>query len=168
MVGAKPDRTGARARTIASVRPNAAAVLVLAGALLPAGCSQGGEEGVAGSCREGSSALSEALREAPRRVTLGGIPLSDCIKDTSRTADLHDVGQAYVYVAARLADAAAEEPDGAAAMQLGYLMGALRRGRAGAQGVGYELSRRMRSELVRVDVRSPAFRRGERAGRERG
>ena len=120
------------------------------------------------SCRQGATALSQALREAPRPVTLGGTPLSDCISDTSRGADLHDVGQAYVYVAARLADAAAEDPDGAAAMQLGYLMGALRRGRVGAQGVGYELTRRLRSELLRVDVQSPSFKRGERAGRESG
>jgi hypothetical protein len=164
MVGPKADRP----RTIGGVRFQAVAIVLVAGALLSSGCSEGGEEGVSASCRQGSAALSEALRDAPGRVTLGRTPLSDCIKDTSRTADLHDVGQAYVYVAARLADVAAEDPDGTAAMQLGYLMGALRRGRVGAQGVGYELTRRMRSEVQRVDVSSPAFRRGERAGRKRG
>ena len=145
-----------------------AALLVLAGALLPSGCSEGEDEGVPVVCREGSTALSEALRAAPGRVTLGGTPLSACIKDTIGGGELRDVGQAYVYVAARLADDAAEDPNGAAAVQLGYLMGALERGRVGAQGVGHELARRMRSERVRVDVRSPAFRRGRRAGRERG
>ena len=144
------------------------ALLLVAGALLAAGCSEGGEEDVPVSCRQGSTALREALRDAPGRVTLGGTPLSDCIKDTSGGADLHDVGQAYVFVAERLADAAEEDPRGAEAVQLGYLMGALRRGQVGAQGVGHELTRRMRSELSRVDVRSPAFRRGERAGREHG
>lgn len=143
-------------------------LLLLAGAALASGCSQGGEEGISASCRQGSTALREALEEAPGAVTLDGTRLSDCIKDTSGGADLHDVGQAYVYVAARLADAAVEDPDGAGALQLGYLMGALERGRAGAQGVGHELTRRMRSELVRVDVRSEAFRRGRRAGREHG
>jgi hypothetical protein len=150
------------------VRRRFAALLLLAGALLPSGCSEGDDEGVPISCREGSTALSEALREAPGRVTLGGTPLSACIKDTIGGGELRDVGQAYVYVAARLADDAAEDPDGAAALRLGYLMGALERGRVGAQGVGAELARRMRSELLRVDVRSPAFKRGERAGRERG
>ena len=145
----------------------AAAVLV-AGALLAPGCSQEQSEGIPLSCREGSTALREALRDAPGRVTLGGTPLSECIDDTSGGGELHDVGQAYVYVAARLADAAVEDPDGRAAMQLGYLMGALRRGQFGAQGVGHELGRRLQSELARVDVDSPAFKRGERAGRERG
>ena len=168
MVGAEADRPRSEARTIGLVTLRQAVLLILAGVVSVAGCSQGGEEAVPVACREGSTALSEALREAPAPVTLGGTPLSECIKDTSRGADLHDVGQAYVYVAARLADAAVEDPDGAAAMQLGYLMGALQRGRVGAQGVGHELTRRLRSELARVDVRSPAFRRGERAGRARG
>ena len=145
-----------------------AALLALAGALLPTACSEGEDEGVPVACREGSTALSEALRAAPARVTLGGTPLSSCIKDTSDGGALHDVGQAYVQVTSRLADRAAVDPDGTAALQLGYLMGALRRGQFGAQGVGHELSRRMRSELERVDVRSRAFRRGQRAGRERG
>ena len=150
------------------MRRHTAALLLLAGALLASGCSEDDDEGVPTACREGSTALTEALREAPGRVTLGGAPLSACIKDTIGGGELRDVGQAYVYVAARLADAAAEEPHGAEAVQLGYLMGALERGRIGAQGVGYELARRMRSELLRVDVSSPAFKRGERAGREHG
>ena len=150
------------------MRLRGTALLLVLGSLVPAGCSKQGDQGVPTACRQGSTALSEALREAPGRVTLDGTPLSHCIKDTSAGGELHDVGQAYVYVAARLADSAAEDPEGAAAVQLGYLMGALHRGRVGAQGVGHELTRRMRTELLRVDVRSPAFRRGERAGRQRG
>ena len=145
-----------------------AALVLVAALLLASGCAQEQDEGVPVGCREGASALNEALREAPGRVTLGGTPLSECIKDSSGGGDLQEVGQAYIYVAARLADAAAEDPDGAQALQLGYLMGSLKRGSAGAQGVGYELTRRMRAELSRVDSSSPAFRRGERAGRERG
>lgn len=146
----------------------AIALLLVGAALSSIGCSRGDDEGVAASCREGSAALAEALQDAPGRVTLGGTPLSECINDTSDGGALHDVGQAYVQVTSRLADRAAGDPDGAAALQLGYLMGALRRGQFGAQGVGHELSRRMRSELERVDVRSRAFRRGERAGRDHG
>lgn len=164
MVGAAADRPAYDP----AVRLHPAALLLVTGALLLAACSSGGEEGVPAACRQGSTALSEALRDAPGRVTLGGTPLSDCIRDTSGTADLHDVGQAFLFVGTRLADRAAREPDGNSAMRLGYLMGALERSHAGAQGAGYELTRRMRSELSRVDVRSAAFRRGERAGRERG
>ena len=145
-----------------------APLLLLAGALLASGCSEGEDKGVPLACREGPTALTEALREAPGRVTLGGTPLSECIEDTSGGGELQDVGQAYTYVAARLADAAAEDPDGPSALQLGYLIGALRRGSAGAQNVGHELARRVRAEISRVDTRSPAFRRGERAGRAHG
>lgn len=145
------------------------AAVVAAASLVPLwGCSQDEETGVPAGCRAGAPALRAALKKAPGRVTLGGTPLSECIRDTSGGGDLQEVGQAYVYVGTRLADSAAEEPEGRAALELGYLMGALRRGSAGTQGVGHELTRRMRSELSRVDSSSTAFRRGERAGRDHG
>ncbi|MBA3299649.1 MAG: hypothetical protein H0U24_06150 [Thermoleophilaceae bacterium] len=144
-----------------------AALVVLLGALLASGCSDGAE-GVPAACRQGPEAVRTALRQAPGPVTLDGTPLSECIDDTSGGGDLRDVGTAYVEAAAVLAPAAARNPDGAAAVQLGYLMGAFTRSKAGAQGVGYELGRRLRSELLSVDVRSPAFVRGERAGRRTG
>ena len=145
----------------------AALVLVAAGSLAQ-GCSQD-EDAVPAACREGSATVRTALRDAPRPVRLeGSTPLSECIDDTSGGGELRDVGQAYVQVAGELADAAAERPNGAAALQLGYLVGALHRAEAGSQGVANELTRRLHSELVRVDVRSPAFRRGRRAGREHG
>jgi hypothetical protein len=53
-----------------------------------------------------------------------------------------------------------------AATQLGYLRGALRRG--ADPGLHEELLRRFDQELLRVDTRTPAFRRGEAAGRARG
>lgn len=169
MVGAQADRPAASVLA-AYDRPVRllAALVVVAGALPASGCSQDERQGVPVACHEGASALREALRDAPGRVTLGGTPLSDCIKDTSGGGDLQEVGQAYIYVGARLADEAAEYPNGTAALELGYMMGALRRASVGAQGVGHELTRRMRSELSRVDSGSAAFRRGERAGRERG
>ena len=160
----RPRRPGAYDRRVRFVLAVVLSVAVLCGP----GCSQGEDEGIPAGCREGASALREALRKAPGRVTLGGTPLSECIEDTSGGGELQDVGQAYTYVAARLADAAAEDPDGPSALQLGYLIGALRRGSAGAQNVGQELARRVRAEVSRVDTRSPAFRRGERAGRAHG
>ncbi len=144
-----------------------ATALVIAGALLLPGCSKG-DEAVPVACRQGPDAVRAALRDAPGPVTLEGSPLSECIKDTSGGGDLQEIGFTYLSVASRLADAAARDPDGRAAVELGYLMGAFRRSRVGAQGVGHELERRLRSELVRVDRHSPAFRRGERAGRRGG
>ena len=141
--------------------------LLIAGALLLPACSDD-EEAVPAACSQGPDAVRAALQEAPARVTIGGSPLSDCIKDTSGGGDLQAVGFTYMEVASALADAAEKEPNGIEALQLGYLMGAFERSKAGAQGVGYELGRRLDSELLRVDSRSPAFRRGERAGRSGG
>lgn len=145
----------------------AASVAVLLGALLLAGCSDE-EEPVPVSCRQGPDSVRSALRDAPGRVTLGGTPLSDCISDTTGGGPLQEVGQAYLAVASGLADAAARDPNGVAALRLGYLMGAVERSRSGAQGVGSELGRRLRMEAARVDSDAPAFRRGERAGRRHG
>lgn len=141
------------------------APLAILGTLLFPGCS---EEVVPAACRQGSEAMRSALRDAPGPVTLDGTRLSECIKDTSGGGELQNVGAAYLSTASGLADAAARDPNGAAAVQLGYLMGAFQRSKAGSQGVSYELGRRLRSELLRVNVRSPAFRRGERAGRRGG
>ena len=120
------------------------------------------------ACLQGPDAVRSALRSAPGPVTLGGTPLSDCITDTTGGGALQDVGMAYLTVASDLADDAVREPNGVAAMRLGYLMGAIERSRSGAQGVGHELGRRLRMEVARVDAGAPAFRRGERAGRRHG
>ena len=149
------------------MRHRPATVLVIAGALLLAACSDD-DEAVPAACSRGPDAVGAALREAPGQVTIDGSPLSECIKDTSGGGDLREVGITYVEVASRLAPAAASEPNGSEALQLGYLIGAFEKSKAGAQGVGYELGRRLNSELLRVDMRSPAFRRGHRAGRTGG
>ena len=149
------------------MRHRPATVLVIAGALLLAGCSDD-DEAVPAACSRGPDAVRAALREAPGQVTIDGSPLSECIKDTSGGGDLREVGIPYVEVASRLAPSAASEPHGSEALQLGYLIGAFEKSKAGAQGVGYELGRRLHSELLRVDMRSSAFRRGHRAGRTAG
>ena len=88
--------------------------------------------------------------------------------DTTESGVLQEVGEAYLTVAIELADEASRDPDGAATVQLGYLLGAYERSRAGAQGVGYELGRRLRTEATRADAESAAFRRGREAGRRHG
>jgi hypothetical protein len=55
-----------------------------------------------------------------------------------------------------------------AALRLGYLVGAARRGASETQGVHDELIRRIEQELAGVDRRSPAYQRGYDAGRARG
>ncbi len=151
------------------MRPSRASAVLCGLALVAgAGCSREESDGTPVSCREGEEAVLEALRAAPGAVTLDGTPLSECLDDTTEGGELADVGTAYLAAASRLADRAQARPEGRAALQLGYLLGAVRRSEAGTQGVGYELGRRLRSEAARVPGESKALARGERAGARRG
>jgi hypothetical protein len=94
--------------------------------------------------------------------------LSKCLANAEDGGELTDVGTGYVAAAQRLADRAQDEPDGPPAEQLGYLVGAVRRGSLPDQGLAYELVRRIEGEATRADHRSAAFRRGLRAGRRAG
>jgi hypothetical protein len=146
--------------------PRAAVAVALAGAALVTGCTRDPETRVPVECREGTQAVREALRAAPADVRLEGTPLSDCLVRSSDAGDLQAVGTAFVDVASELAVAAKRESGGHQAVQLGYLVGAARRG--ADAGVHDELIRRIEQELIGVDTRSPAFRRGEERGRAAG
>lgn len=132
------------------------------------GCATEPRGGVPSECRAGERAIREALRAAPRAVTLDGTPLSACLADESNAAELADVGAAFVGAGSALAAVAAERPAGPEATQLGYLVGAARRGVREHRGVNYELVRRLEQETLVLSARSEAFRRGERAGRRGG
>jgi hypothetical protein len=141
---------------------------LLAGLALP-GCGREEDSQLPAACRLGAPAVQSALRDAPGDVRLESeTKLSDCLVRTSEPGDVLLVGETYVAVAARLADAAAEDPGAQAALRLGYLMGAVRRGAEETQGIHDELLRRVEQETTRVDRASPAYRRGERAGRQSG
>lgn len=142
-----------------------AAVLV---AVATPACSREQRSGVPAACRQGEQAVREALRDAPGEVRLDGTPLSACLADESDAAELADVGAAFVGAASALGDAAAERPAGAEAEQLGYLVGAARRGVRDHRGVNAELVRRIEQESLPVANASETFRRGERAGRRGG
>lgn len=127
-------------------------------------CGRGEDEPTPAACRGGEAAVLRALEAAPDRVALDETPLSACLGDTTDGGALQEIGAAYVDAAATLADRAAEDREGEAALQLGYLIGAVKRSEAGAQGVGYELGRRLGAEAARVRDGSEAFARGRRAG----
>jgi hypothetical protein len=144
-------------------------LLVLAIALSIGGCSKSdGDSGAPVACKEGAAAVRTALARAPARVELDGTPLSECFARGADGAELQAVGAAYVSAAATLADAARERPNGSEALQLGYLVGASKRGAAATQGVHDELARRIEQEATGVETSSPAYRRGYEAGRSRG
>jgi hypothetical protein len=138
-------------------------------AIALAGCSTDDDPSLPAACTEGAEAVRVALRAAPAKVRLdGGVPLSGCLIQKSAGTQVQVVGAAYVDAATALAVSARRHPGGRAALELGYLIGAARRGGSTTQGIHSELLRRLDQELATVDTASPAFRRGERAGRREG
>jgi hypothetical protein len=101
-------------------------------------------------------------------VTLAdGTPLSGCV------AAARDIGelQSFGYIVTRVADRLAERgaADAGAALRLGYLIGAARRGSAHSQGVSDELVHRLEVSARRLPDRAqPALERGLGAGEQRG
>ncbi len=138
---------------------------LLAAALL-AGC--GGDDELPAACGQGEQAVASALASAPQAVRIDGVAISSCMTDAADASDVQALGTAVNAVAAKLADVAEERPDSTEAVRLGYLVGAVELGSTKSQGLHAELQRRLEEEVGRVDRSSPAFQRGERAGRKLG
>jgi hypothetical protein len=150
-------------------RPALFAASALVAAALLAGCSKEDDPVLPAACREGPQAVLAALESAPGEVRLaGGESLSDCMREASAAGDVQELGASYIEAAHRLAGRAADEPGGEAELQLGYLLGAARRGTQRNIGAHEETVRRMELELGEVDLDGAAFRRGLSAGREDG
>ena len=126
------------------------------------------EKGVPAECKAGPGVIEAALGRAPGAVTVGGRRLSECLGRRSDVADVQEIGGSLLAVATRLSDRAEADPEGPAALRLGYLVGAVHRGSARTQGIFQNLRQRLEFEAVSVAPRSQAFRRGERAGRAHG
>jgi hypothetical protein len=142
-----------------------ALVCCLAG--LPAAC--GDDPGpLPAGCGAGAGAILRALRSAPARVRVGTTPLSGCFRARATGDEVQLVGTGFVEAASRLSPQAQRRPNGRATLELGYLVAAAHRGRLHTQGVYDELLRRLDQETIVVDTRSPAYRRGERAGHAAG
>jgi hypothetical protein len=146
----------------------------LAMALLAAGAIAGGcgndDRPLPAACTSGTRALAAALRSAPRPVALAdGTKLSTCVARARSEADLQNVGAAFTRIADRLAAVMPASDD--AALQLGYLIGATRRGARHTSGIHLELVRRL-DQTVSLDgppgPRQAAFRQGVAAGRRDG
>jgi hypothetical protein len=148
-----------------STRGPAAIASVLA--VAAAGCREEEPE-LPAACRAGAVEVGQALTAAPREVRLDGTTLSECVDGSTDAADLEAVGGTLVDVATRLAKKARSEPEGAAALQLGYLLGAVRRGAEKTPGTHYDVVKRLEQEAGDLSRRSDAFRTGERAGRASG
>ncbi len=141
------------------------------GVVLLAGCGAHARP-VAQSCvgRGDGREILAALQRAPARVALAdGTRLSDCIASATEGSDLENVGGVFTRAGSVLADRAQRDP--AAALRLGYLVGAVERGSRSTAGFQAELENRMRSYTEDPGLRGAeqeAMRRGRAAGRRSG
>jgi hypothetical protein len=148
-------------------RPLGLAILV---ALALAACGRGGAGELPAACDfpDGPRTVRAALASAPGEVRVNGAPLSSCLAREASASDVQTVGAAYVSAAAELAATARTAPRSPATTQLGYLVGAVRRGASRTAGIHYEVVRRVEQELSGIDSRAPEYVRGERAGESSG
>jgi hypothetical protein len=122
-------------------------------------------------CLSSQEAIAGALEDAPARAELeDGTPLSACVADATDAGDAQTFGTLATAVAEDLEERA-EARDTEAALRLGFLVGAARRGGAQTSGLNAELVRRLERSAA-IDETAPAvddaIGRGVRAGEERG
>jgi hypothetical protein len=118
------------------------------------------------ACLDGN--LTKALAQAPGEVRVGGTRLSACFTRAANPAEVQQVGAVFIATAEKLSATARARPHSAQALQLGYLVGAVRHGAGGTQGIHYETRRRIEQELIGVNTRSPQFVQGVKAGERSG
>lgn len=118
----------------------------VAAALAVAGCGGGREEEAQTpvACLEGSEAYVQALDNAPGKVLVGGeTPIGECLTENQSGGELATVGEAMIAAATELNAEAREDPGGQATLELGYLLGAAKRGAEGTEGIHTDLIRRL-------------------------
>lgn len=145
-------------------------------AVVAAGCgSNGTEVSTPSACLGTSQDYLAALDSAPGEVRLEGtVPISDCVVPQQQPGALATVGEATTGAAAELGAEARRNPRGDAAVELGYLIGAVEEGASSTGGVHADLVRRLGTERFAGDGKSPgaefeqAFGEGYAAGRATG
>ena len=121
-----------------------------------AGCGASKNESLPGPCANGPGIVVKALAKAPAAVTLDGTPISHCFNIGASGADVQIVGTNLISAAQELA---AQHRS----LELGYLVGAARRG-AKRNGLGDEIVRRLEVETSGMGARRADYERGLRAG----
>ena len=135
-------------------------------AVLAAGCGGGRSESLPAACTEGPGAVLKALAKAPGAVSIQGTPISHCFNRDAAGDDVQIVGTNLLAAAQQLGDRA-KAGDRQAALRLGYLLGAARRG-ARRNGLGSEIVRRLEVETSGLGATRAAYERGLRAGSAQG
>jgi hypothetical protein len=133
---------------------------IAAALALLAGCGGDKSESLPAACTNGPDAVVKALAKAPARVTIDGTPISECFNRNASGDDVQIVGTNLLAAAQQLADQKQ-------ALQLGYLIGAARRG-AKRNGLGDEIVRRLEAEASVGAALRADYDRGLRAGSATG
>ena len=124
------------------------------------------------ACVGSAGAIERALARAPRPVTLpSGTRLSQCVSNARSDADLQTAGAVLTRAADHLS-AQARAGDRDAALRLGYLVGAARRGAKRTAGIHAELQRHIERAAAALDevgaAIARALARGQSAGEATG
>ncbi len=151
-----------------SLRP-VAAFLLSALVLLLSGC-ENQKDRLPTACTAGARDIVTALSAAPRPVALeGGTRLSTCVQRAQTDAEIQTVGAVLTQAGDDLSGRMGATDR--AALELGYLIGAVRRGARQTNGIHLELVRRL-EQATGLDgapgPRREAFRRGLSAGAREG
>jgi hypothetical protein len=125
--------------------------LVAVAGMVAAGCGTS-DRPLPAACSQGTTPLARALHAAPGRVVLEkGARLSDCVRRADDAVELQEFATGATLVADRLA---AKAPGSErAAIELGYLIGAVRLGARHTAGVHAELVRRLERAAQPVPAR---------------
>ena len=98
-------------------------------AVLAAGCGDDSESDTPQACLGTAAEYRQALAAAPDDVSLGdGTAISDCLPAEQTSGELASAGEVMITAATDLNADARNDPTGPAAIQLGFLVGAIERG----------------------------------------
>jgi len=163
---------------MSTMRAPAATALVAAVTCLAAvfgGCGNQ-DDSTPVACLQGKDIYLAGLAKAPGAVELAGeTAISECLAENQQGGDLATVGEAMVETATELNGEARTVPSSPAALRLGYLLGAAKRGADQTEGIHADLIRRLTVAARYAPGREPlppgfaaAYRRGFDAGHTNG
>jgi hypothetical protein len=124
-------------------RLRSAAAALLVALPLVAGCGSDTNDEAPAACLATNQGYLRALDRAPGDVRLAdSTPISACLVPEQDAGQLANVGREMIVAATKLNAEARRDPEGAASVQLGYLLGAVAKG---SDAIHTDLVRRLNS-----------------------
>lgn len=169
-----PGAAGCQDWVVRSIRFTALVATVACGLLVGA-CGETETDTPAG-CFVSAASFASSLRQAPGEVLLDAeVPISGCLVKNQKEADLQEFGLTAIKVATRTSAQIADPgPDGIkAAIDAGYLVGAIEKGAEESEGIHSTLVDRITSAASNgldgaSEFKKSHFEAGREAGRDVG